>query len=284
MLGREAALARSLPTSRLDADTRREENLKVARTCVSIAMENILASSHSGRDFSKIGAHRGLFSPLQRDGRIVASPLSTRLFGIDPHKNYGALHQFIDNKRIMLPGGGTSLQDMTVQDEHDPDALLPDTLLNVDPYTPDADRRRARYYAHLKLDPTSENFLNDLRAAGYGKFDEIWASSSVPHYCTTAGEIETFFTNMYEALDANGTLRIYPLAFLVENLESLDYLGAEKREERLAPLRLGLSAALTTLANKDDIVLSVQYSSPRDLSIKDPATLLIHKRETTAKS
>src|SRR3989344_691145 len=275
--GEPPVLRNSPKNRRSELEKRREENLKAAREAVSAAMANILISDVDGNDFSSTVTNRGLFTPVHSQGRI-REPIAPRLFGINLDKSLKGLHKFIDNKKILLVGGGASVQDLTSSPK-----FTPAVLLNVDPYTPDVARERKSYYRRLPLDPTSENFLNELRAAGHGKFNEIWASYSLPPHCKGAEEIEQLFGNLYDALEPNGNIRDYPLAFFVQGLEGLDYQPPEKRQERLAPLRTGLSAALNTLANKDDIAMSILHTNPPDMSIKNPATLLIHKLGTTVR-
>jgi hypothetical protein len=277
MRGEPPVLRSPLKGQENELEKRREENLRVAHDAVSLAMTNILISDAEGNDFSSTVTNRGLFTGVWSQGK-VREPLALRLFGVDPDENFEALHEFIDNKKILLVGGGASVQDLTSSDD-----FTPNLLLNVDPYTPDVERESTPYYRHLPLDPTSEDFLNDLRIAGYGKFDEIWATYSVPPHCKDAGQIERLFGNLYEILGPDGNIRDYPLAFFMQGLEGLDYLGSRTREECLAPLQTGLLTALNTLANKDDIALSVRHSSPRDFLIKDPVTLLIHKLENKKK-
>lgn len=277
ILGGPSVLRNSHTNKKSALEKRKEENLGVAHDAVSAAMANILVSDAEGNDFSSTVTNRGLFTGVRSQGRI-REPLALRLFGVDPDKNFKALRRFINNKKILLVGGGASMQDLTSSEE-----LTPALLVNVDPFTPDVKRKSASYYRHLPLDATSEHFLNDLRAAGYGKFDEIWASYSIPPHCKDAEQITRLFGNLYDALESNGNIRDYPLAFFVQRLEGLDYQEPQKRVETLAPLQAGLSAALTMLANKDNIALSVRHSSPQDFLIKNPATLLIHKLDTMAR-
>ena len=110
--GEPPVLRNSPKNRRSELEKRREENLKAAREAVSAAMANILISDVDGNDFSSTVTNRGLFTPVHSQGRI-REPIAPRLFGINLDKSLKGLPKFIDNKKILLVGGGASVQDLT---------------------------------------------------------------------------------------------------------------------------------------------------------------------------
>lgn len=250
-------------------EQRKKANHSVADECVDLAMRKIrVLDKESGViDFEEYPRARTLYAPVDYLKEKFAAPLAIPLLGIDPEKNFGALRKVIDGKRILLVGGGRSLGDVTSSR-----LFAPKALINVDPLLPyeNVGRNSADYYKSFPLDPAKQDFVNEIRREGYGTFDEIWATFSIPNYCKTAEEIEVFFENIYEMLAPGGYIRIYPVGFYTEKMTEGEL--AERADE----LGRGLLSALGKLAEKDDIEMSAQNNSSRS-SRRYSLTLLIHK-------
>ena len=228
-------------------EQRKKANHAVADECVDLAMRKIKVLKAKSIDFEEYPRARTLYAAPDYLKEKFAAPLAIPLLGIDPEKNFGALREVIDGKRILLVGGGRSLGDVTSSR-----LFAPKALVNVDPFLPQESIERTSakdYYKSMPLhiDPTKRDFITEMHSQGCEIFDEIWVTFSIPHYCKTAEEIEVFFKNMYEMLAPGGYIRIYPMGFFTENLTE------EEVSERAYELEPGLLSALDRLAEKDDI-------------------------------
>lgn len=237
-------------------ELRQARNRAVIAECIDTAKQNIRESPVSGKNFETSMTRRGLFT-VTRERGLMYDPLAMNLLGINP-EDLTALQEAVEGKKILAIGGGESLDDMTSMR-----SFSPTTFLNVDPYLKKESLRRklAPYYQSLPFDPTKKDFVHDLQTSGYGTFDEIWATYSLPQYCEDPEEVTQFFENMYEALAPDGTLRIFPLVFYAQRSRSSPLLIA------------GLSAALNKLAKESDVELSVR----RDTEDPGAVTLEIHR-------
>lgn len=238
-----------------------EKNKKAIEQCLLLANENVEPSNAIGNNFLNTIRHRGLFTPVTSPQGKEIRPLAFNLFGIDPHDT-DKLKGVVNGKRILAVGGGRSLSDLTTSQD-----FKPTTVLNVDPYLlyETASRNTEGYYRSALLDPTTKEFLGGLRTEKYDQFDEIWSTYSIPQYCKNPEEIVTFFQNMYETLAPGGHLRIFPIVFYIER-------------GRMQPLLItGLNRALSELARKPDIELSVMVDPKDDLL----GTLVVHKLKTS---
>lgn len=140
-------------------------------------------------------------------------PYSESLFSlpISPEKHPSVKEYYkklLDNKNILLLGGGHSIQDLL----KDPD-IKPNKVINTDPFLKyeKFDKNPQKNYYNLDKkadDPTLTDYFKEQGV----KADEIWASYSVPLYLKNKEEITALFTNIKNILAENGTCRIYPLA------------------------------------------------------------------------
>jgi hypothetical protein len=116
--------------------------------------------------------------------------------------------QLLNNKNIVLFGGGDSAKDLFKDTD-----INPEKIINVDPFlkqeTYDKNPKGNYYNLDKKADdPTLSDYFKEQGV----KADEIWASYSVPLYLKNKEEITALFTNIKNILAENGTCRIYPLA------------------------------------------------------------------------
>lgn len=140
-------------------------------------------------------------------------PYSESLFSlpINPKEHPSVKEYYkklLDNKNILLLGGGNSIEDLL----KDPD-IKPNKVINIDPFLKyeNFDKNPQENYYNLDKkadDPTLTEFFKEQNI----KADEIWASYSVPLYLKTPEEISNLFNNIKNNLAEQGTCRIYPLA------------------------------------------------------------------------
>lgn len=244
-----------------------ERNLDVVNACIAAASD-AFESTIRDKGFDDTVRDRGFLTEVYSHGE-KREALAEVLFGLRPEKNIETLQAAINGKYILVVGGGTSMDDLLSDGRFSP-ALL----LNVDPflYEEKPARGATGYYRSLPLDAASPDFLQGLQAEGHDTFDEIWASWSVPHYCKTPDQVMQYFANMFKALKPGGSLRIYPITFV------LDPMPAILRDAVAAQLVTALSASLRTLAQMPNVEMSRHDNAlPDGRVLPELATLVIKK-------
>lgn len=113
----------------------------------------------------------------------------------------------LDNKNILMLGGGDSIKDLL----KNPD-IKPNKVINADPFlnkeTFDKNPQGNYYNLDKKADdPSLSEYFKEQNI----KADEIWASYSVPLYLKTPEELSGLFDNIQNILNEGGKCRIYPL-------------------------------------------------------------------------
>src|SRR3990167_3974326 len=248
-------------------EERKAKNRAMVAQCIKIAKKDYYDSSIGEHGFEDTVVNRGLFTKVWSHGEM-RPPLAPYLLGIHA-RDFLSLERAVNGKRILLVGGGRSLGDLT----SDP-RFTPRLILNADRYLSHEiidHRQAAGYYRSLQLDPTSKDFLTELHAAGYDKFDEIWATWSLPHYCKNMEEIPQYFSNMYDSLGADSYFRTFPIGFVIEDMPPM------RRNLMLEALSAGLEKGLGNIAEKDDTEVSIHENIESILDFRMPATLIVHR-------
>ncbi len=158
--------------------------------------------------FNKTNQVRSFFpSQFKKD----SFPYALSLFEV-PNINSPEAKEYLkrklDNKRVCLLGGGKSMQDLI-----ESDFVKPEIVVNVDPFLDkeEINKNINNNYRSLEIRSDDPDLFNRLSREGLDKFDEIWASYSVPFYNTTKEQIENLFNNIDKILSEGGNCRITPL-------------------------------------------------------------------------
>ncbi len=170
-------------------------------------------------------------------------PLIESLFDLDclskEHRKE-LLRKILDNKKIILLGGGDSINDLILESD-----IKPSSIVNIDSFIKfeDKDKNQRKNYRSIVLEAESE----ELKNFGIEKADEIWATWSVPMYLETAKDIENMFKNIDHLLAVNGILRIHPLFLLDFKRDGHEMFDrAEKFEVRKSAWVKSVSELLKT--------------------------------------
>ncbi len=161
------------------------------------------------------------------------TPYSQLLFGVHCDPELGddlTLPYFkalLDDKKILMLGGGNSATDLIVGVCGDPAVdPVPSKIVNTDisfagitdePLVQEkiAEGSYVKAIAHAD---NPEEVHKVLSSNGIeGGMDEIWASYSVPFYLKTPEEIRGLFATVKNNLAPGGTARISPVSFQVSN-------------------------------------------------------------------
>lgn len=159
--------------------------------------EEYFDRTEKSRDFSKI------FLGKKR-------PLIESLFNLDclekNHRNE-FLYKTLNNKKIILLGGGDSINDLILDSD-----IKPSMVVNIDSFIKFEDKNKndRKNYKSIVLGAESQ----EIKTLEVEKADEIWATWSVPIYLETAKDIEDLFKNIDHLLAVNGIVRIHPLYLL----------------------------------------------------------------------
>ncbi|HRY36892.1 MAG TPA: hypothetical protein P5230_03395 [Candidatus Magasanikbacteria bacterium] len=176
----------------------------------------------NAQSFSETDQGRSFFYTRTIGGDNI--PYSESLFSLpintEEHPSVKEYYKkLLDNKNILLLGGGDSIEDLL----KDPD-IKPNKIINADPFLKKESFDKNPQSNYYNLDKKADDpALPDYFAEQNIKADEIWASYSVPLYLKDAKEITNLFANIKNVLAENGTCRIYPLSTTFnENLEEMN--------------------------------------------------------------
>jgi hypothetical protein len=114
----------------------------------------------------------------------------------------------VNGKKIALFGGGSSVIDLVYNNKD----FHPANIIKIDPHVIRADGFTSTPNPYVRIemsagDPDLQESMKKLEAP---QVDEIWATFSVPYYCSNAEEIARVFENAKKLLAPGGTLRIFP--------------------------------------------------------------------------
>lgn len=175
--------------------------------------------------YNETNQTRSFFMENRKGGSKDNIPYAMSLFGVclkdfPAAKDYFAKQ--LNDKRICLLGGGESAQDLVESQE-----VRPSKIVNIDPYleSENIDRGLNNKYQSLPIKADDPALLEKLGNEGNDKFDEVWASYSVPFYNKTPEEIKNLFGNIQNLLAENGNCRITPLT--AQNQECIDAMLGE---------------------------------------------------------
>lgn len=176
----------------------------------------------------------------------------------------------INGKKIVLFGGGSSIQDLVYDDEN----FQPEMIVNVDPHEifVHGDTSTPNPYARVKALAEDVDIQSKLKEYDCEQVDEIWASFSVPYYIRDPDKIRQMFENAKSLLAPGGTLRIYPFNIAMIGGASLiptDIGTINLNEERFKAVHD------TVLSINDDIEFNVALVNTS--GIPGSATLLIQR-------
>ncbi|QQR76879.1 hypothetical protein IPJ63_01280 [Candidatus Nomurabacteria bacterium] len=211
--------------------------------------ESIVQMSNPIDDLDKIKDREEYFdrTEINRDFSKEVSgkkrPLIESLFDLgslnEEHKKE-ILKKTLDNKKIILLGGGDSINDLITESD-----IKPASVVNIDSFIKfeDKEKNQRKNYSSIVLGAESEEIKN-LKIE---KADEIWATWSVPMYLETAKDIENLFENIDYLLVLNGVLRIHPLYLLDFKKDGHEMFDrAEKFENRKSAWIKAVSNLLKT--------------------------------------
>lgn len=139
-------------------------------------------------------------------------PYSLSLFevtNINSNEAKEYLKKKLDDKRICLLGGGKSMQDLL-----ESDFIKPKEVINIDPFldSEEISRNINKNYKSLDVKADDSLLIEKIEeSSSESKFDEIWASYSVPFYNTKVNQIDNLFNNIDNMLLQGGNCRITPL-------------------------------------------------------------------------
>lgn len=135
----------------------------------------------------------------------------------------------VDNKNIIILGGGDSVMDLLTDKDLD---LTPKSVTNIDPYiiSEYKDKNLKNIYKSISLHAESPNLISELNNQNIPKADEIWASWAVPTYSERVEDITALFKNIDAIIAVGGIVRIYPLE--IANLEKDEMFDADDFEKR----------------------------------------------------
>ena len=138
------------------------------------------------------------------------TPYAHSLFrlGLESAEADAYLARKLEGKRIVLLGGGNSLDDLLhAKDIH------PAEVVNVDPFITQEklERNDGTPYRSVPFRAEDPGLVEALRSEGVGEADEVWSSYSVPYYLDSAEDIAGLFANVRGLLAEDGSARITPL-------------------------------------------------------------------------
>ncbi len=194
------------------AEEKNQQNFLVLQEEVSNASRDAALSDEqftAQNYYENTNQYRNFFPDnFKKDG----IPYAISLFGVGLQNSVEVEKYFklkLDNKNICLLGGGQSCQDLVKSN-----LVKPKAIINIDPYIAqeNIDRSSAGSYTSFNLKADDPSLEDHLKEIGISKFDEIWASYSVPFYNKNPKEIMNLFSNIKSLLSENGNCRITPLS------------------------------------------------------------------------
>ncbi len=195
-----------------------------------------------GPDFATTNTTR-MFADTQVETN--EEPYSMTMFGL-PFAGVGGsetVRQYIgarvDDKNIMLLGGGDSAMDLIDQEMYGDLGVHPNKILNIDKHVRAEDVRKATtknkerelvYASAPILAEETDKVISFLAEQGVPEgVDEIWASYSVPLYLKNISDVKSVFQTIKKSLAPGGTARLYPISMSL-SLMDLVKLDSIKRE------------------------------------------------------
>lgn len=157
--------------------------------------------------FSKTNQSRSFFPRTFKKDQI---PYALSLFevSVKSPESIEYLKRRLDDKKICLLGGGDSVNDL-LQNE----IVKPREVVNIDPYliNENSSKNSNKNYRSFPFKADDQELASKLKESGVKKFDEIWASYSVPFYNQNREEIYSLFDNILDLLEEGGNFRMTPL-------------------------------------------------------------------------
>lgn len=193
-------------------DNKNQENLLTLQENVSDSSREASFSDDqidSQKYYENTNQDRAFFPDnFKKDG----IPYAISLFGVGLQNSSEAeeyLKLKLNDKNVCLLGGGQSCQDLV-----ESQIVKPKSIVNIDPYIAheSIDRSVNNNYISANLKADAPNLTESLKEKNIDKFDEVWASYSVPFYNKNPEEIKNLFSNIKDLLSENGNCRITPIS------------------------------------------------------------------------
>lgn len=162
--------------------------------------------------FNKTNNVRKLYS---REDDEIDSPTLYDTFGIPSGVPFERVRKIfehnINDKHIMLFGGGQSMMDLLTENK-----FHPASITNIDPYIKDEvlEKNSRGIYRSIVIGAESTDLMKTIHNEEIPAPDEIWATYSVPLYLENVKDIENLFANVDSLLAKGGSFRVYPIALL----------------------------------------------------------------------
>lgn len=160
--------------------------------------------------FKQTNQERFLYKNSESEETILYS-----IFGIPNGYVYKDVQSIfekrINDRTILVFGGGNSLYDLLTDSSFKPKALI-----NIDPYitSESVEKNKRSLYQSISLKAEDPELKNELKKKLIDRPEEIWATYSVPCYLETVEDIHNLFKNVDEILVPGGYFRVYPLAIV----------------------------------------------------------------------
>lgn len=167
----------------------------------------------------------------------------------------------LENKKILVLGGGNSLVDLCSSQ-----TIKPKKIIDIDPFraVESVEKGVNGNYQSFAYGAEDRDLVEKL--SEFGTFDEIWALYSVPHYLRTKKDIQSLFYNIEQLLASHGTARIYPLTINTDDLYEVLKSSGETAFKEAAQDRI------------DAVIDSIMGSQQKGFSIEIvKGTLLLKK-------
>ena len=217
----------------LESEIDLENSLK--KEVFSLKPQYIVEDSQ-GDYFSSLYHARGFLEPqgtmYEKDGENVSiNPVRNHftyakaLFFIDKNNPevQEKLRRELENKNILVLGGGNSLVDLCSSQ-----TIKPKNIVDIDPFRVAESIEKGINGNYQSFAYGAEDADLTRKLSKFGAFDEIWALYSVPHYLRSKKDIQTLFYNIEELLAEGGTARIYPLTINTDDLYEVSKISGEK--------------------------------------------------------
>lgn len=174
--------------------------------------------------FTKTRSNRYFFNyPGCREG-LIDSLFLINNPATETQEKY--LRSLLENKDILLVGGGNSCDDLVSGDN-----LNIKNIVNIDPFLEDESTNKGEKHKYFKYSSQDPDLVQKLGS----NFDEIWANYSISIYSRTPEDIKASIKNMVDLLKVGGTIRIFPLAVGYDySLEKEERMISDSMFEALA--------------------------------------------------
>lgn len=255
----------------LESKTDLETNLQKE---VFVIKPEYIVEDTQGDYFSSLYHARGFLEPkgimYEKDsGKTYIHPVynpftyARALFFVDKNtpEAQERLRLELENKKILVLGGGNSLVDLCSSK-----IIKPKKIVDIDPFRVAESVEKGINENYESFGYGAEDAELREKLSKFGTFDEIWALYSVPHYLRTKKDIQALFHNIEGLLAHDGTARIYPLTINTDDLYEVLKNSGEQAFNTIAKERM------------DAIIDSIMELEQKGFSIEIVKGLLLIKK------